>query len=213
MGKGPGTINGKLNPRTNRYEVKYKKDKGGLSYGTWQIETAKDGTMNDYLDYLDHNGYNSIYQRLQRAGGFNAAREGIREFVETWQQIAEEEPELFRRSQYEFIRKNNYEKRSLKSLNRQNPNFNLDSHHPVIKDILWSIGVQHSPAGVDEIIRNTFIDKKDLTDEEFIHRIYKKRTEYIENYPKNKPIELNPNGPIHKRYIEEMNEALKRLKQ
>ena len=52
-----------------------------------------------------------------------------------------------------------------------------------------------------------------MTDEEFIHRIYKKRTEYIENYPKNKPIELNPNGPIHKRYIEEMNEALKRLKQ
>ena len=48
-----------------------------------------------------------------------------------------------------------------------------------------------------------------MTDKEFIHRIYEKRTEYIED----KNIEKNKNGPIHKRYIEEMNEALKRLKQ
>ena len=58
------------------------------------------------------------------------------------------------------MKKKEKEKEKNKKINKinayDNPNFNLDFHHPVIKDILWSIGVQHSPAGVDEIIRNTF---------------------------------------------------------
>lgn len=112
---GPGTISSG------------KGDNGGMSYGTYQIETKK-GTMKEYLKYS--NNYN---HQLDGLVPTTAA------FNQKWKQLAASDPE-FAKSQHSFIETHHYQPQ----LNKlENNGYDFSNRGKAIQDMIWSTAVQY----------------------------------------------------------------------
>ncbi|MCV2508813.1 MAG: type IV secretion system protein [Neisseriaceae bacterium] len=117
-GKGPGVING---------AQAAAQDKGGWSYGKYQIATNT-GTMDQYLKaskYKDE---------------FKGMKPGTPEFNARWKEVAKKDPKGFAEDQHKFIQKTHYEKQ-IKLLKKNG--IDLSNRGPAIQDLVWSTSVQH----------------------------------------------------------------------
>ena len=149
--KGPGTISNSI------------ADPGGLSYGTYQIST-KHGYIKDFLqnegalfcDYFDEN------------------TPGTEAFNKQWKSIAKEKNKDFHKSQHQYIKRTHYDP----FIERLEKNLALyvDEFSPVLKDVLWSISVQHGP--YTKVVKNALSGEfaHTLTETELIKLIYKERS-------------------------------------
>ena len=149
--KGPGTISTSI------------ADPGGLSYGTYQIST-KHGYIKDYLQnegalFCDY---------------FQENTPGTEAFNKQWKSIAKEQNKDFHNSQHQYIKRTHYDP----FIERLEKNLALyiDEFSPVLKDVLWSISVQHGP--YTKIVRNALSGQlaHTLTESELIKLIYKERS-------------------------------------
>ena len=84
----------------------------------------------------------------------------------------------------------------------------MDKRHPVIKDALYSLAVQHGRA--DLIVKRAFgADVSSCSDREIINRLYNARIAYVSALTK---IEAKVrDNIINKRYPQERDKALKFL--
>ena len=200
----PGTLSASFESNGNPAAIGYDKT-GGYSYGTYQIET-KNGTMKDFLAFLtSQTAYRNYALQLQQAGGFSGAYNKTPNFAQTWSSLAKD-PD-FIQAQHDFI-----VERKLQPL-LQNINhikgLNLEQRHPVIKDVLYSIAVQHGRANL--IVKKALgTDASFYTDEEIINNLYQSRSDYVSSLSKMNPKEQY--NIIHYRYPQERLEALKYLK-
>lgn len=183
------------------YKAVGKDSYGGYSYGKWQISTrrSKNGlsTFDYFIQYIKNRNI-IIYNKLQNAGGYEAAFCGKSKFITTWKELA-----------------------SNKDFQNLYDNFILDSHIiPVYKRLdinnydeltTWcseddtvqaavnSTIVQHGPGGAYNIIKNIFSKNTIENKKIFLKELYDYR---IKKYSKYK-----------RRYIAEYNDLIKNLKE
>lgn len=191
-----GTLatNAKFNKETNEYK-KPSHDGGGFSYGPWQIETGtKNPTFQEYLDYAqDDNEW--VANVLNYYGGLDGAKNGTTEFIDNgWKSFGshKEKEEEFRQSQFNFIKDKKYTP-AIKYIERNFSSLDIDNRDPVIKDVIWSMSVQHGR--VNTITRNA-LRGKDLTkmnDAQIIDALYDSRANYIEKVKNDEIKEINKN--------------------
>jgi len=117
-------------------------DKGGTSYGKYQISSRK-GAMRNFIAYLDKRAP-SWANMLRNAGQSNTG--GVQGAMPAaWKRIASEQPKLFEKLQDDFIH-NYYYSPSLNTV-KLRAGLDLDAHPAVVREVLWSTAVQHGPSG------------------------------------------------------------------
>ena len=166
------------------------KDKGGWSYGSYQIATQV-GAMVDFMAFLaiEANGYQDFQSALEKAGGDRAARQGKGfGFYEKWKDLAksEETSTRFKQCQHDFIQRQ-YHDRAVAGIKKEHGVDICDgSHSNGMQDAIWSSAVQHGVGGAQTIFRNAYNnvlkrddvrgDKTKVTDEMLINAIYDDRS-------------------------------------
>ena len=215
-----------LGTLSSKHEALYKYDAigednaGGPSYGAYQIAT-RTGTMKKYIDYLQNNtAFEKYADKLNNAGGAAAAEAKTQTFQNTWKSLAKDGE--FNKSQKQFIVETHL-KPLLEKISDKNI-INIEKRHPVIKDVLYSLSVQHSGAKkiIDRAtssIKNKYGNQApDVDDSILIKEIYEQRSKYVKSLPES---EYRGDGKITKnekdnilknRYPEELKDALNYLK-
>ena len=188
---------------------------GGPSYGAYQIATYT-GTMNKYLNFIKNNPqYRNFYDTLERAGGNKAATLKDPNFVNEWKTLSQNDN--FNNSQYNFII-NTHLQPLLNSVQNKEL-LNIDNRHPVVKDALYSMSVQHGKAA--QIVNNTLQELQEknakVDDETLLRALYKKRADYVKSLPASQSpgdgriTQNEKDNIVNKRYPNELKEALKYL--
>ena len=113
---GPGTINSIEGAQ---------RDKGGMSYGIYQM--SENGTVQQYQKYTKY----SVLKGL---------KPGTNEFNRAWKEVARQDPGGFAEEQHAFIKKNYYDRLSSR-LKRKGMDFS--SRGRGIQDMIWSTSVQY----------------------------------------------------------------------
>lgn len=157
-GRGAGTVSSGIN------------DKGGVSYGTHQMNT-KDGVAQDFVN-------KSRYK--DQFAGLTA---GTPEFTAKWKEIAANDPS-FGQAQHDYIKQTHYDPTVTKATNA---GFNVNDRG--VQEALWSQGVQHGQAGNQIIINNAaknlsarYGDMESAPAEEQIKALYGARQTYAVKY-------------------------------
>ncbi|MBQ9732047.1 MAG: minor capsid protein [Alphaproteobacteria bacterium] len=168
-----GSLSEEFESNGNPSAIGYDKT-GGYSYGKYQIETKK-GTMKDYISFLENTPqYTNFANQLIKAGGENAAKLKTDEFENIWKSNSKNPN--FNQSQTDFI-----VEKKLKPLLAKISDIkglNLEKRHPVIKDVLYSVAVQHGKAST--IVRNAWKgDVSKISDEDLITSLYQQRMLYV----------------------------------
>ena len=189
---------------------------GGPSYGRYQIAT-KTGTMAKYINFLSKSSKYSKYSKLlNEAGGEDGALQRTNDFENMWVKLSKNEE--FNQSQYDFIIDTHL--KPLITAVKEKHILNVEKRHPVIKDVLYSLSVQHygAPLIVNRALNKLKQTKRDnITDEDIIREFYKQRTEYVASLPESKYkgdrkiTAREKHNIITKRYPAELREALSYL--
>lgn len=179
---------------------------GGHSYGKYQIETRR-GTMKDYLLFMKNNPkYVGYVNTLDSVGGYSGALNKSKDFERKWLELAQDEN--FNQSQKDFIveQKLNPLLYKVKELKGLNP----DSRHPVVKDVLYSIAVQHGEGGGKNLLFSALgNDVENLSDEELIGKLYDERSKVDKYFQKSSP-DIRKN--LYNRFLKEREKALEHFK-
>lgn len=117
-GRGPGTVsNGRGDP-------------GGVSYGIWQL-SSRAGTAAAFTAAEGMPWHRDFAGKAPGSAGFTAA----------WKAIAAREGEAFADAQHAFIHRTHY-RPAIAAVLRQT-GLNLDVRSPALRDVAWSVAVQH----------------------------------------------------------------------
>ena len=156
-GRGPGTISSGSG------------DLGGVSYGVYQL-SSNAGTLRNFLA----NEGARWAERLGAPGGAS--------FNTLWRAIAAAEPQAFREAQHAFIERTHYAPAvtSVRSTTR----FNLSSRHAAVRDVTWSVSVQHAGSAriLSAAVRATDAQHPRGSpdyDRALITNVYAERTRYV----------------------------------
>ncbi len=166
-GRGPGVIN-------NYNSVN---DLGGASYGIWQIasflptimpngKSRGDASNSPIFQYLKSSGY---------ADKFKGLTPGTNTFDQVWKELAANDAERFRKSQYSFIYRTYYV--PFTSTLKRKSILDIENHGPGVKDLAWSTAVQYG-AGSTSIFEIPLKNLKEKDDKMIINLVsdYKKKT-------------------------------------
>lgn len=161
--------------------------------------------MKDFLAFLtSRTAYRNYALQLQQAGGFSGAYNKTPNFAQTWSSLAKD-PD-FIQAQHDFIVEQKLQP-LLQNINHIK-GLNLEQRHPVLKDVLYSMAVQHGRAAL--IVKNALgTDVSSCSDSEIINRLYKARIAYVSALTKMNPKEKD--NIIRKRYPQEWDKALRLL--
>ena len=110
-----------------------KNDKGGISYGTFQLK-SKGGDGGRVMEY--------IRQSEEFGSEFDGLKVNSPEFKAKWKEIAEKDPDGFRKDQYNYIKSTHYDIQEAK-LNKKG--FDISNRSRAVKEEVWSISVQYGP--------------------------------------------------------------------
>ncbi len=189
---------------------------GGPSYGAYQIATTP-GTMNNYINFLQQiPQYQSFADILNKAGGNIAAIAKSPSFVNAWQQLSKNKD--FNASQYNFII--NTHLNPLINAVKEKDLLNLDNRHPVVKDALYSMSVQHRAApqivnkALQELKQQYGSNPLNIDDTMILRSLYKNRADYVKALPESqhagdkKITRQEKMNIINKRYPKELQDAL-----
>lgn len=120
-GRGPGTVS----PGGS--------DPGGVSYGIWQL-SSRAGTAAAFV----------AAEGARWRGDFGEAAPGSEAFTAAWRRIAAREPDAFAQAQHDFIERSHY-RPAVAAVLRQT-GLDLDARHAAVRDVAWSVAVQHGGA-------------------------------------------------------------------
>ncbi|WP_157270785.1 VgrG-related protein [Azohydromonas aeria] len=175
---------------------------GGFSYGAYQIATLT-GTMGKFLDFLSKK-FPELSAELENAGGAAAARAGDENFKETWRKLAAR-PEFFR-SQHDFIEHTHYRPFAVTLLGK--PGLDLSQRSSTLRDVAWSVAVQHGPA--NKVFANALggMNLDGLSDAEIVKAVYAERMKLERYFPSSTD---KVKSALTKRFEQELRLALDRL--
>jgi hypothetical protein len=185
--RGPGTVS------------TGKGDHGGVSYGSYQFAT-NNGSILRFINSPVMEEWSDQFKGLTPA---------TPKFNNVWKKIARKNPNEFYSAQHKYIYENYYleMKHNIKEV------INLDEYSLSVKDVVWSVAVQHgSSSGViKKALHN--IDLKKASEKEIIEAIYaergRKNAKGILVYFSSSSLNVQKN--IAERYKNEENEAISKL--
>jgi hypothetical protein len=189
-------------------------DRGGVSYGSYQL-TSQDYTIDkDHNIIIDHSGGN-VGRFLQSDGKqwaieFAGHAPGSSGFSSVWRQIARRDGAALHAAEHAFTKRGYYDKAA--NMIKSATDLDIELAPMVLRDVLWSTAVQHGPGLPTKPrlgARRIFIDAIANTDkvvsrnaptyyETLIRNIYARRATF---WPSGRP-----------RYESEMQNALRRLR-
>ena len=214
-----GTLSG-LYESKHDYAAIGTDNAGGPSYGAYQISTNT-GTMKKYLDFLQQNPvYRNFARTLNDAGGEHSAKLKKQSFVNAWVELSKND--VFNESQHNFIVDTHL--KPLINAIKEKEILRLNERHPVVKDVLYSMSVQHGKAS--KIVNDTLEklkleyggDLNNISDDIILRRLYQSRADYVQNlkescFPGDKRITREEKmNIINNRYPYELRKALDCLK-
>ncbi len=146
-------------------------DPGGVSYGIYQL-ASKTGTVATFIKT----------EGATWAADFRSAVPGSEAFSKIWRAVAARDPEEFAEAQHAFIERTHY--RPAVAAVLKATGLDLDTRHRAVRDVVWSVAVQHGGAGT---ILNAAVAEVDATllrsradyDRALIVAIYGQRTGYV----------------------------------
>lgn len=121
--RGPGTVSGG------------KGDPGGVSYGSYQL-ASKLGNARRFLET----------EGRRWLGRFGDHAEGSEAFSAVWRAVAAQEPAAFQAAQHAHVRRTHYEPQL--RLIRSRSGIDLGSRSRALRDVVWSVAVQHGPGSL-----------------------------------------------------------------
>lgn len=110
-----------------------KGDPGGVSYGIWQL-ASRTGTVAAFI----------AAEGAPWRSAFAGAAPGSAAFSAAWRTIAAREPDAFAAAQRAFLERTHYRPAIAAVLARTG--LDLDARHAVVRDVAWSVAVQHGGA-------------------------------------------------------------------
>lgn len=176
--------------------------KGGFSYGTYQIAT-RTGTMDKFLAFLEQQ-FPSFSQKLGTAGGSAAALAGSDAFKNAWIRLAVDP--AFANAQHKYIAATHYAPFAARLLVELG--LDLDAHTAVLRDVAWSVAVQHGPA--NKVFDAALPDKDAnmLEDSSIIPLVYRERSNVNKYFPSST---AQVKAALVARFKEELELAMSRL--
>ena len=140
-----------------------KKDRGGWSYGSYQIAT-KVGTFKSWMSFLakDSNGYTDFYDSLNNVGGNDAATRGDVAFRNKWKELAKNEntKTRFKQAQHDFIQRTHHDIATRLIAKDTGINVCDGSHSNGLQDTVWSTAVQFGAGGARKIFKEAHTNIK-----------------------------------------------------
>jgi len=178
-----------------------KGDAGGVSYGTYQL-ASKVGTAQKFVDQY-------------YADWFNNAEPGSGEFSALWKQLADEREAELHVFEHLFIIDTHYQ--PFANRLRKELGLDLDEHSAALRDVAWSVAVQHGAGNrifaraLEPAIKDHRLDK--LTEREIIELVYAERSRVNDDGTSVYFSRSSP--PVQKavlnRFRNELQDALKQL--
>ena len=174
-----------------------------------------------YLDFLQQNPvYRNFARTLNDAGGEHSAKLKKQSFVNAWVELSKND--VFNESQHNFIVDTHL--KPLINAIKEKEILRLNERHPVVKDVLYSMSVQHGKAS--KIVNDTLEklkleyggDLNNISDDIILRRLYQSRADYVQNlkescFPGDKRITREEKmNIINNRYPYELRKALDCLK-
>jgi hypothetical protein len=158
-GRGPGAVSSG------------KGDPGGVSYGIWQL-SSRAGAVAAFV----------AAEGAPWRGELGGAAPGSPAFTRAWQAIAAREPAAFAEAQHAFIERSHY--RPAVASVRERTGLDLDARHPAVRDVAWSVAVQHGGAAgilASGVARADAAHDRDDADYDraLIEAIYSERSAYV----------------------------------
>lgn len=147
--------------------------RGGTSYGKYQL-SAKKGTMDAFIKYLEQQGHTEMAGKLRAAGSAETGGTGGK-MPEVWKELARSGQ--LKNLEHEFIKSSHYDPafRSLKPELQK-----MIKDNPALQEMLWSTSVQHGPSGkaysggAGDIFNRAF--KAGVTPEQLVESVYADRS-------------------------------------
>lgn len=176
-----GKLSAKYEGKGNPHIVSSGKgDKGGVSYGAYQLSTNSGNAQLFVIEYYPNE--------------FKGLKAGSKEFSDKWKSVTDDN---FLSNQHAYIKKQHYEPFVAKM------GVPMGKYSQVIKEVIWSISVQHGDK--QNILKNklaTIINSNE-SDRQKVMAIYEERANYIRSNNV-----LGAESIIRGRYLQEMTEAL-----
>lgn len=146
---------------------------GGPSYGMYQLAT-RPGTLAKFLAALAAQRP-ALAAPLQAAGGAAAALAGTDAFQSAWRQLAKAPATAaaFAAAQHAFIAATHYQ--PLVDQLAQSLGLRADQRSAALRDVLWSVAVQHGPGTVLVNMALAGLDLATADDAALIRAIYAER--------------------------------------
>lgn len=204
----PSGVNEKLGQLSRKFESNGRPGaigfdtKGGFSYGTYQIAT-RTGTMEKFLAFLGQQ-FPAFAQKLGAAGGAVAALGGSDAFKDAWIGLAADP--AFADAQHRYIAASHYAPFAKRLLDKQG--LDLDARTAVLRDVAWSVAVQHGPANkvFDAALPNNGAGM--LADAKIIPLVYGERSNVDKYFPSST---AQVKEALVARFKEELKLAMSRL--
>lgn len=185
---GLGSLSAKYESSGNPATV--AADRGGNSYGTYQLSTLSGNAQKFANSY---------------GGSLKGKKPNTAAFDKAWKAEAAKNPEKFADAQHNYIKKNHYDPAANKFSSATG--INVSKSSKAVKDMIWSVGVQHGSGGANSIFTRAKVNSK-MSDKQIIARVYAERMRtdvYFKSSSKSQQATLK------KRFQNEMNDALKML--
>ena len=109
-----------------------RNDPGGISYGPYQLTSAKGNTMSKFLGSDAGQPYKDLF--------FGDLRPGTPQFNDIYRSVAEQEGDVFAGAQRDYVKQSNYDAAAQKA---KEAGFDLSDRG--VQEAVFSLGVQFSP--------------------------------------------------------------------
>ena len=168
--------------------------------------------MEKFANYLEENanflnekdGYNkNMYEEFLKAGGVEGEKAGTEEFRNVWKEASQYSD--FAEHQVNFLYQNNYEPNKINF--EKNTNLSLDNYSDILKNAIYSFGVNHSVSGNNKIFSSIQVNENS-SETEVLKTLYKARIDYVNNL---NTLSEQTKKALIKRYEKELNKNLKLL--
>jgi len=167
------------------------KDKGGVSYGTYQL-ASNTNTAQDFVDSPEGKSFKNDFAGL---------KPGSPAFSAKWKEAASRDPEGLHRAEREYIYRTHYKPQAVRAAEK-----GYDMGNPAIQDAVWSGSLQHG--NFDRVLEATAKrnDLRSMSDEDQLKALYEARGAYTDN------LKTVPKSSGRSRYDKELPTVLERNK-
>ncbi|MFC4769027.1 stalk domain-containing protein [Effusibacillus consociatus] len=176
-------------------------DPGGKSYGAYQLASNM-GRVDDFLKWLSGVNY-GYWEKLHEARKRDGWTLG-ENFDKVWRQLAQNDREGFLALQHGYIKYSHYDVAA--KILKDRYGFDISTRSNALKNVLWSVAVQHGPGIVEDFFGN--VDLKHMNDRQIITAVYDERMKVEIYFRSSSP---SVKRAVYNRFVNEKADALKML--